>query len=100
MSAKGRMAIEGVDCSGGGAELAAGFEIPRTRKYQMMPGAAATTPTAMSNSASWTPLRPVAAAAGGVRSIRPPLTSNTHARVMTMGKQAAKTATTYESTIS
>src|SRR5262249_54626064 len=43
---------------------------------------------------------PVAAGAGAVRSIRPAFTSNTQARVMTMGKPAAKPATMYESTSS
>ncbi len=92
--------MEGGGFSVAGPELVVGLAMPRTRKYQTVPGAAASTPMPTSTSASRRPLRPPGDAEGPVRSIRPAFTSKIQARLTTTGKPTASAATTYDSTAS
>ena len=85
--AKGSTAMEAARASSALLTLS-----PRKKKYQTMPGAAASTPMAVSTSAMCVPLnsRPEA----GVRSRRPAFTSKIQARLTTMGKPIASATTT------
>jgi len=86
---KGRTAMDGVVATASAAGAGcAGF---RTKKYQMVPGAAANTPMARSMSPSRTFLGP--AANGAVRSIFPSLMSKAQASMTATGKPSASATT-------
>src|SRR5712692_8495617 len=90
MSANGSTAMDG-------ATAATARGRPRTAKYQISPGAAASRPIPTSTSVR---RGPRTEAEGGVRSMPAAPTSKIHARVTTMGNPTASATTTYETTAS